>query len=116
VIVPGTIVCGHGMVYMSQTFHNACRAMGINFQPTHQGSPWEKGTVETSFNAVDTLFVQYVAGYVGNSVENRGKDAGQAAAWSVLELQELLDEWLVTTYGRIGPMAGRGTRSSRAGH
>jgi putative transposase len=98
VLVPGTIVCDHGMVYMSQTFRNACRAMGINFQPTHKGSPWEKGTVETSFNAVDTLFAQYVAGYVGNSVENRGKDADQAAAWSLLELQELLDEWLVTVW------------------
>jgi len=86
------------MVYLSQTFRNACRAMGINFQPTHKGSPWEKGTVETSFNAVDTLFAQYVAGYLGNSVENRGRDAGQAAAWSLLELQELLDEWLVTVW------------------
>jgi hypothetical protein len=46
VIVPGTIVCDHGMVYMSQTFRNACRAMGISFQPTHKGSPFEKGNVE----------------------------------------------------------------------
>ena len=98
VIVPETIVCDHGMVYMSQTFRNACRAMGINFQPTHKGSPWEKGSVETSFNAVDSLFVQYVAGYLGNSVDNRGLDADQAAAWSMLELQDLLDEWLVTVW------------------
>ena len=95
VIVPETIVCDHGMVYMSQTFRNACRAMGINFQPAHKGSPWEKGTVETSFSAVGTLFAQYVAGYVGNSVENRGKDAGRDAVWSMTELQELLDEWIV---------------------
>ena len=47
VIVPETIVCDHGMVYMSQTFRTACRALGISFQPAHQGSPWEKGTVET---------------------------------------------------------------------
>ncbi|TVZ05793.1 integrase [Trebonia kvetii] len=98
VIVPGTIVCDHGNVFISQTFRNACRAMGINFQPTHKGSPWEKGTVETSFNAVDTLFAQHVAGYVGNSVENRGKDAGQAAVWSMAELQDLLDEWIVTRW------------------
>jgi putative transposase len=65
VIVPGTIVCDHGMVYMSQTFRNACRAMGISFQPTHKGSPFEKGNVEASFGAVDTLFAQYVAGYNG---------------------------------------------------
>lgn len=98
VIVPETVVCDHGMVYMSQTFRNACRAMGISVQPTHKGSPWEKGTVETSFNSAGTLFAQYVAGYVGSSVERRGEDADQEAAWPVLELQELLDEWIVTVW------------------
>lgn len=98
VIVPETIVCDHGMVYMSQAFRNACRAMGINLQPSHEGSPWEKGTVETSFSAVGTLFAQYVAGYVGSSVERRGKDAEAGAVWSMLELQELLDEWLVVEF------------------
>jgi len=83
------------MVFMSQTFRNACRAMGVNVQPSHKGSPWEKGTVETSFSAVGSLFAQYVAGYVGGSVENRGKDAEQDAVWSMAELQELLDEWIV---------------------
>ena len=42
VIVPETVVCDHGMVYMSQTFRSACRALGISFQPSHKGSPWEK--------------------------------------------------------------------------
>lgn len=98
VIVPETIVCDHGMVYMSQAFRNACRAMGINLQPSHEGFPWEKGTVETSFSAVGTLFAQYVAGYVGSSVERRGKDAEAGAVWSMLELQELLDEWLVAVW------------------
>ena len=98
VIVPETIVCDHGMVYMSQAFRGACRAMGISLQPSHEGSPWEKGAVETSFSAVDTLFAQYVAGYVGNSVERRGEHAEQGAAWSMLELQELLDEWLVAVW------------------
>lgn len=98
VIVPETIVCDHGNVYISRTFLSACRAMGINFQPTHKGSPWEKGTVETSFNAVGTLFAQHVAGYVGSSVERRGEKAEQQAVWSMAELQALLDEWIVTTW------------------
>jgi len=98
VIAPGTIVCDHGKVFISQTFRNACRAMGINFQPTLKGSPWQKGNVENSFGSVDTLFAQYVAGYVGNSVENRGRNADQAAAWSIVELQALLDEWIVSTW------------------
>ncbi len=98
VIVPETIVCDHGMVYMSQAFRNACRAMGINLQPSHEGSPWEKGAVETSFSSVGTLFAQYVAGYVGSSVERRGKNAESGAVWSMLELQNLLDEWLVAAW------------------
>jgi putative transposase len=95
VIVPETIVCDHGTVYLSQTFRTACRAMGINFQATHPGSPWEKGIVERSFDSVASLFAQYVAGYVGRSVDRRGKDADQDAVWSMAELQELLDEWIV---------------------
>jgi hypothetical protein len=98
VIVPETIVCDHGRAYISRTFQSACRAMGINFQPTHKGSPWEKGTVETSFNAVGTLFAQYVAGYVGSSVERRGEKAEDGAVWSVVELQALLDEWIVACW------------------
>jgi putative transposase len=98
VIVPETIVLDHGMVFMSAAFRNACRAMGVNVQPAHKGSPWEKGTVETSFGAVGSLFAQYAAGYVGNSVENRGKDAEHDAVWSVIELQQLLDEWIVAVW------------------
>lgn len=98
VIVPEAIVCDHGKAYISRTFQSACRAMGINFQPTHKGSPWEKGTVETSFNAVGSLFAQYVAGFVGSSVERRGEKADEEAVWSMVELQALLDEWIVTTW------------------
>jgi len=98
VIVPETIVCDHGKAYISRTFQNACRAMGINFQPTHKGSPWEKGNVERSFDSVDTLFAQYVAGYVGSSVERRGRNADKDAVWSMAELQALLDEWIVAVW------------------
>lgn len=40
VIAPETIVCDHGMVYLSASFRAACRAQGVSFQPTHAGSPW----------------------------------------------------------------------------
>jgi putative transposase len=98
VIVPETIVCDHGMVYMSRTFQSACRAMGISIQAAHKGSPWEKGAVERSFGSVATLFSQHVAGYVGSCVERRGRNAEQAAAWTIAELQDLLDEWIVSCW------------------
>ena len=95
VIVPETVVCDHGMVYLSQAFQAACRAMGVTFQPTHEGSPWEKGAVERTFASIASLFAQYVAGYVGRSVDRRGNNADQEAVWSMVELQDLLDEWIV---------------------
>jgi putative transposase len=98
VIVPETIVCDHGMVYMSQAFRSACRALGISFQPSHKGSPWEKGAVERSLGSVASLFAQHAAGYVGSSVERRGKHAEQDAVWSITELQGLLDEWIVAVW------------------
>lgn len=42
-----------------------------------------------------TLFAQYVKGYVGRSVDRRGKNADADAAWSITGLQALLDEWIV---------------------
>ncbi len=98
VIVPETIVCDHGKVYLSRAFRAACQAMGINFQPTHPGCPWEKGVVERSFGAAATLFAQHVAGYVGRSVDRRGRHAEREAVWSLAELQDLLDEWIVAVW------------------
>lgn len=95
VIVAETLVCDHGMVYLSQAFRAGCRAMGVNFQPTHEGSPWEKGAVERTFASIASLFAQYVTGYVGRSVDRRGKNTDQHAVWSMVELQDLLDEWIV---------------------
>ena len=102
VIVPETVVCDHGMVYLSRAFRAACRAMGVNFQPTHEGSPWEKGTVERTFASIASLFAQYVAGYVGRSVDRRGRHAEQDAVWSLVELQDLLDEWIVAHWQTPG--------------
>jgi hypothetical protein len=67
---------------------------------SHKGSPWEKGAVERSLGSVATLFAQYAAGYVGPSVEQRGRDAERAAAWSVIELQDLLDERIAVWQNR----------------
>jgi putative transposase len=57
-----------------------------------------KAIVERTLGSVATLFAQYVAGYVGRSVEHRGKDAEAGAVWSMAELQALLDEWIVAVW------------------
>ena len=98
VIVPETIVCDHGKAYLSATFRTACRSLGISLAPAHPHTPTDKPVIERTLGSVATLFAQHVAGYVGSSVERRGKNAGEAAAWSIAELQALLDEWIVAVW------------------
>ncbi len=50
--------------------------------------------------SVGTLFAQFVAGYTGFNADRRGRHVEQQAVWSLMELQELLDEWLVVWQNR----------------
>jgi putative transposase len=98
VIAPETIVVDHGKAFLSQAFRSACRSLGISLQPAHPDTPTDKPVIERTLGSVGTLFAQYVAGYVGSSVERRGRKAEEAAVWSMIELQALLDEWLVAVW------------------
>jgi len=72
-----------------------------------------KGIVERTFRSIGTLFSQHVAGYLGPNVTRRGTAAATEAVWSLPQLQELLDEWIVAGWqprphdGLRDPDAGR---------
>jgi len=95
VIVPDTIVIDNGKVFVSDTFIRACARLGISVQNCRPGTPTDKGIVEATFAAVNTLFCQHVAGYTGSSTQLRGDRVDAQAAWTVPDLQDLLDEWLL---------------------
>ncbi|MFG2627913.1 Mu transposase C-terminal domain-containing protein [Streptomyces sp. NPDC048473] len=98
VIVPETVVSDRGKAYISDNFRNACRHLGISFQPAHPDTPTDKPHIERTLGSVSTMFAQYVAGYTGRSAEMRGKDPAAQAAWSIHELQDLLQEWAVAVW------------------
>lgn len=98
VIIPETIVVDQGSVFISRNFRSSCAWLGINFQPTHPGSPAEKPHVEKRMSSVGTLFAQFVSGYAGSNTERRGRKVEAQPLWSMLELQELLDEWIVGVF------------------
>lgn len=100
VIVPDTIVCDHGKVFISNNFRASCRYLGISLQPTHKASPFEKGAIEKTLGSVATLFAQFVAGYTGRSADRRGRGLENGPLWSLPELQGLLDEWIVIWQNR----------------
>ncbi|MET7762816.1 transposase family protein [Streptomyces sp. NPDC005393] len=89
VIVPDTIVCDHGKVFISNNFRASCRYLGISLQPTHKASPFEKGAIEKTLGSVATLFAQFVAGYTGRSVDRRGRGLENGPLWSFARVAEL---------------------------
>jgi transposase InsO family protein len=95
VIVPETVVIDRGKVFISETFTRACERLGISVQPAHPRTPTDKAHVERTFTSINTLFCQHVAGYVGGNVTRRGTRETTEAVWSLPQLQDLLDEWIV---------------------
>jgi transposase InsO family protein len=95
VIVPETIVIDHGRVFVSEVFTRACAKLGISIQPARKGTPTDKPIVERQFSSMGSLFCQHVAGYTGNNVTRRGDRLADERLWSLPELQDLLDEWIV---------------------
>ncbi|MGW7027054.1 Mu transposase C-terminal domain-containing protein [Streptomyces xanthophaeus] len=98
VIVPETIVCDHGKVFVSHNFRASCRYLGINLQPAHKATPTDKGTIEKTLGSIATLFAQFVAGYTGSTTDRRGRKLEDGPLWSLPELQNLLDEWVIAVW------------------
>lgn len=96
VIFPSTVVIDQGSVFVSQCFLAAAEHLGISVQPCPPASGHAKGHVERGFESVGTLFAQYVAGYTGSHVGERGRRTEDEACWTLLQLQDLLDEWVVS--------------------
>jgi transposase InsO family protein len=94
VIAPETVI-DRGKAFISETFLRACERLGISVQPAHLRSPTEKEMVERTFGSINTLFCQHVAGYTGSSAAHRGTDVEQRTVWTLPQLQELFDEWVL---------------------
>jgi len=95
VIVPETIICDNGKAYISHNFRSACRMLGISLQPAHPETPTDKPHIERTLESVASLFAQFVSGYLVRSAEFRGTSPEQDPLWSLMELQDLLDERIV---------------------
>jgi putative transposase len=95
VIVPDTVVIDHGRVFVSENFLRSCERLGISVQKAKPRTPTDKSVVERTFHSINTLFVQHLPGYTGANVQQRGSDVGDRAVWTIPDLQDLLDEWVV---------------------
>ncbi|UQA98172.1 hypothetical protein [Streptomyces halobius] len=63
-----------------------------------QSTTHDKGTIEKTLGSVATLFAQFVAGYTGSTTDRRGRRLEDGRLWSLPELQNLLDEWVIACF------------------
>ena len=98
VIIPQVIVVDHGKVFVSESFKASCAFLGISFQPARKATGTDKPHIERMLGSVATMFAQYVSGYTGRSAEFRGRGIEDRAVWSLPELQDLLDQWLIAEW------------------
>jgi hypothetical protein len=95
VIVPETVVVDQGRVFVSAGFRGACGALGISLQPVPPANGPAKGAVERTFKSINQQFCQYIAGYTGPNATERGSGVQDQARWTLAQLQDYFDEWLV---------------------
>ena len=98
VIVPDTIVIDHGSVFVSENFRSSCRHLGISIQPAHLATGSDKPHIEKMFSSLGTLFCQFAVGYLGRSADRRGRHVDGQPLWSLMQMQDLLDEWLISVW------------------
>ena len=98
VIVPESITIDRGKVFVGSTFLNACERLQISVTKAAPRTPTDKPHVERVFAAINSGFTQYLAGYVGPNVVHRGTSPHEEAVWTLAEVQNLLDLWIVAVW------------------
>lgn len=97
-IFPERITTDRGKIYISDHFENACERLHVSLTLSASYTPTDKAKVERTFQSINTGFTQYLKNYTGRGVEYRGVDVEPSTLHSLVELQELLDEWIVVVW------------------
>lgn len=99
-IFPETITTDRGRNYISKHFREVCEALNISLITAAPHTPTDKPHVERAFGAINSLFLQYAKGYVGRSVEHRGRDVGAQSdqLLTIAQAQELLEDWIAVEW------------------
>ncbi|WP_262002023.1 Mu transposase C-terminal domain-containing protein [Microbacterium sp. Mcb102] len=92
-IFPSRILIDNGQDFKGTVFGMACDRYGISLTEAPIHDPTAKAVVERFFGTVKTKFCQFVPGFSGGNVANKGADTVKGALLTLAELSELLEKW-----------------------
>ncbi|NIG66748.1 MULTISPECIES: Mu transposase C-terminal domain-containing protein [unclassified Microbacterium] len=99
-VFPDTITTDRGRNYLSRHFRAACETLNISLITSAPHTPTDKPHVERAFGAINSMLLQHVKGYVGRSVEHRGRDTDVESdeLLTIAQAQELLEDWIAVEW------------------
>lgn len=99
-IFPETITTDRGRNYLSNHFEAACERLGISLITAAPHTPTDKPHVERTFHSIASLFLEHAKGYVGRSVEHRGREVESQSEelLTIAQMQELLEDWIAVEW------------------
>ncbi|MFI6567039.1 transposase [Streptomyces sp. NPDC050534] len=100
VIMPQTVVVDQGKVFISPATQAACESLGISLQPVPPANGPAKAHEERSFGSINSLFCQWLPGYTGSHVGERGSKVEQEPLHTAAEIQALWEEFLIHWHHR----------------
>jgi len=92
---PETITTDHGAVYKSHSLVEVERVIGANILPARVLRPVDKHAVERAFGAIQSLLFEFLPGYQGVDVADRGADPEADAVLTMAEMDHLIATWVV---------------------
>ena len=92
---PETITTDHGSVYKNHHLVEVQRVIGANILPSRVLRPVDKRAVERAFGIIQSLLFEFLPGYQGVDVADRGADPEGDAVLTLAEMERLVAAWVV---------------------
>jgi hypothetical protein len=92
---PETVTTDHGSVYKNHHLIDVQRVIGANILPARVLRPTDKQAVERAFAGIQSLLLEFLLGYRGVDVADRGEDPEADTVLTITEMEHLIATWVV---------------------
>lgn len=101
-IKPNRIMIDNGADYKSLVVLSVCQSLGISRTEASVRTGSDKAIVERAFETIKTRFAQYLPGYTGGDLSERGLDPqNDSDLLDIHTLAELFDRWITVVWQNL---------------
>jgi transposase InsO family protein len=95
---PETVTTDHGSVFKNHHLVDVQRVIGANILPARVLRPTDKAACERAFGATQSLLLEWLLGFRGVDVADRGADVEGDAVLTLAQMEHLIATWIVTVW------------------